>query len=197
MSFPEDKIIDKTLLTYIKSTVSLSTQAEEKISTIFRRHEFPKGHLLFRQGETCHHIFFIGKGLARVYYITDSGKEITAWFFAENTFLTAHDSFYQKKPARNYCELLEDSVVYSLSFSDMEEMLKENHEMAKFAFHTVYELAKKLTEFINGIKFQSAEDRYNALMQNYPNIFQRAKLGHIASFLGITQETLSRIRSGK
>ena len=197
MSFPEDEIIEKPLLTYIKSTVNLSIQAEEKISAIFRQDEFQKGHLLFRQGEICRHIFFIGKGLARIYYNTESGKEVTAWFFAENTFFTAHDSFYQNKPARDYCELLEDSVVYSLSFADMEAMLNENHEMAKFAFHAVYELAKKLTEFINGIKFQSAEDRYNALMQNYPNIFQRAKLGHIASFLGITQETLSRIRAGK
>ena len=137
------------------------------------------------------------KGLARIYYNTRSGKEITAWFFAENSFLTAHDSFYQQKPAPSCCELLEDSVVYSLKYTDMQAMLNENHDMAKFAFHAVFELAKKLTEFINGIKFQSAEERYNALMFNYPNIFQRARLGHIASFLGITQETLSRIRAGK
>jgi hypothetical protein len=79
----------------------------------------------------------------------------------------------------------------------MEAMLSENHEMAQFAFHAVYALTRKLSEYITGIKFQSAEDRYNALMKDYPGIFQRVKLGHIASFLGITQETLSRIRAGK
>lgn len=79
----------------------------------------------------------------------------------------------------------------------MELMLNENHELAKLAFHAVYELAKKLSEYIIGLKFQSAEDRYNALMNEYPKVFQRSKLGHIASFLGITQETLSRIRAGK
>ena len=96
-----------------------------------------------------------------------------------------------------YCELLEDSVVYSLKYSDMEIMLDENHDMARLAFHAVYELAKKLSAYIIGFKFQSAEDRYNTLMKEYPQIFKRARLGHIASFLGITQETLSRIRSRK
>jgi len=181
----------------IKSIANLSPQTEENLSAVFQRGEFPKGHLLFRQGEVCRHIFYIEKGLARIYYNSSNGKEITAWFFAENSFLTAHDSFYQRKASPTYCELLEDSVVYSLKYTDVEAMLNENHELAKFAFHAVFELAKKLTEFINNIKFQSAEERYNGLMNNYPNIFQRAKLGHIASFLGITQETLSRIRAGR
>ena len=182
---------------FIKNIANLSRESEEKLSAVFQRNEFPKGHILFRQGEVCRHIYYIEKGLARIYYNTRSGKEITAWFFAENSFLTAHDSFYQQKPAPSCCELLEYSVVYSLKYTDMQAMLNENHDMAKFAFHAVFELAKKLTEFINGIKFQSAEERYNALMLNYPNIFQRARLGHIASFLGITQDTLSRIRAGK
>jgi len=175
---------------------NLSPVAEEKLNELMQREMLPKGHFLFRQGEVCRHIFYIEKGLARVFYNSSSGKEITAWFFAENSFLTAHDSFYQHNSSPSNCELLEDSVVYSLKYTDMEVMLNENHDLAKFAFHAVFELAKKLTEFINGIKFQSAEDRYNALMDNYPNIFQRAKLGQIASFLGITQETLSRIRGG-
>ncbi len=181
----------------IKDISNLPSQSEEALSAVFQRDEYPKGHLLFRQGEVCRHIFYIEKGLARIYYNSSNGKEITAWFFAENSFLTAHDSFYQRKASPAYCELLEDSVVFSLKYTDMEKILNENHELAKFAFHTMFELAKKLTEFINGIKFQSAEERYNALMLNYPNIFQRAKLGHIASFLGITQETLSRIRAGR
>ncbi|MCE1198363.1 MAG: Crp/Fnr family transcriptional regulator [Marinilabiliales bacterium] len=182
---------------YIKSMAQLSAESESKIAQAFHRRELQKGELLFRQGEVCHHIFYIEKGLARVFYNTESGKDVTAWFFADNNFFTAHDSFYQHKPAPNNCELLEDSDVYTLTYSEMVAMLNDNHDMAKFAFHTVYLLAKQQAEFINGIKFQSAEERYNALMHHYPNIFQRAKLRHIASFLGITQETLSRIRGGK
>lgn len=185
------------LLSYIKLTTQLSKETEIKMEALFQREELSKGHFLFRMGEVCNRIYFLEKGLARIYYHTEFGKEITAWFFAENSFLTAHDSFYHHKPVSNYCELLEDAVVCSIKYAEMEAMLNENHEMAKFAFHAVFELAKLQTEYINGIKFQRAEDRYNALMEKYPNIFQRAKLGHIASFLGITQETLSRIRGAK
>ena len=182
---------------FVKNIPSLSTVAEEKIAAIFKREDLPKGHFLYKQGDICQHIFYIEKGLARVFYYTESGKEITSWFSTDGTFITAIDSFYQHKPTRVYCELLEDSVVHSIKYTEMEGMLDENHEMARFAFYTVYEIAKKLTEFISGTKFQSAEDRYNALIINYPTMFQRVKLGHIASFLGVTQETLSRIRAGK
>lgn len=185
------------LPTYIKNIANLSDEAEQKLSTVFKRNELLKGHFLYRQGEICQHIFYIEKGIVRVFYYTETGKEITQWFYAENGFLTAVDSFYHHKPTMVYCELLEDSVIYSLKYTDMETMLDENQKMAKLAFHAVYELAKKLSEYIIGLKFQSAEDRYKNLMKEYPQIFQRAKLGHIASFLGITQETLSRIRAGK
>ena len=182
---------------YIRSIANLSEKTEHEIGSVFKREEFNKGHFLYSAGEVCHHIYYIEKGLARVYYNTSNGKEITQWFFPENSFLTAVDSFYNRKPTMVYCELLEDSVVYSIRYTEMEAMLDQNHDMAKFAFHAIYALTKKLSEYIIGIKFQSAEDRYNALMKEYPGIFQRARLGHIASFLGITQETLSRIRAGK
>ena len=182
---------------YIKNIAKLSDHTEEELSAVLKRDELSKGHFLYQQGEICQHIFYIERGFARVYYYTESGKEITQWFFAENRFLTAVDSFYHHKPTQVFCELLEDSVIYSLKYSDMESMLNDNHDMATLGFHVVYELAKKMSEYMIGIKFQSAEDRYNALMKEYPLIFQRAKLGHIASFLGITQETLSRIRAGK
>jgi CRP-like cAMP-binding protein len=182
---------------YIRSIPNLSEQTEQEISSVFKREVLPRGHFLYRAGEVCHHIYYVETGLARVYYNTLNGKEITQWFFPENSFLTAVDCFYNRKPTMFYGELLEDSVVYSIRYAEMEAMLSENHEMAQFAFHAVYALTRKLSEYITGIKFQSAEDRYNALMKDYPGIFQRVKLGHIASFLGITQETLSRIRAGK
>lgn len=176
--------------------VKLSNELEVEFFKAFKREELPKGHLLFEQGKICKHIFYIEKGFARVYYHSNSGKEITAWFSADNSFVTAIDSFYYHKPTRDYCELIEDSVVYSIKISDMEEMLEKGNG-ARLAFYLLYEITGKIVEFIVSIKFQTAEERYNALMQDYPSVFQRASLGNIASYLGITQETLSRIRAGK
>jgi len=181
---------------YLKKIAKLSDSFSEEIENLIVRKEIPKGKHLFEQGEVCRHIFFIEKGLFRVYYYSNIGKDITAWFSAEQTFMTAIDSFYHHKSTNDFCEALEDSVVYSIKYSDF-ELLLNSEEGARLTFHVLYEITRKMTEFITSTKFQSAESRYNTLIKDYPSILQRVPLGYIASYLGITQETLSRIRGAK
>lgn len=181
---------------YLRNIAKPSDSLEVELKNMFEPKEFAKGDFLFKQGEICRHLFFIEKGLVRVYYYSDSGKEITAWFSAEHSLVTAIDSFYHHKPTGDYCEVLEDSVVYPINFSDL-DLILNSEKGARLAFFILYEIARKMTEFITSIKFQSAEGRYKALIKEYPSILNRTSLGHIASYLGITQETLSRIRSNK
>lgn len=185
------------LPTHIKLKVNLSAETEQELITVFQRKELPKGHFLFREGEQCRHIFFIEKGLARIYYTTERGKEITTGFAANEAFSTAIDSFYENIPSQNNCELLEDSIVYSISYSQMEELMNKNQYMTKFAFHAVFEIAKRMSSFITSIKFQTAQERYHNLLAESPYIFQKVQLSYIASYLGITPETLSRLRAEK
>ena len=93
--------------------------------------------------------------------------------------------------------MTEDCVIYSISNSELDSLIDNNHEFAKFGIRVILKFAKDMTEYIANLKFQTAEERYNALITNNPTILQRVSLGHIASYLGITQETLSRIRTGK
>ena len=181
---------------HIKKIAKLTDLFDEELDSIIKRTEVKKGEFLFEEGSICHQVFFIEKGLARIYYYSNSGKEITSWFFEENSFFTAIDSFYYHKPTRVFCETLEDSVIYSIKYSELEDLINKEHG-ARLAFYVLYELMKRMTDFIVSIKFQSAEDRYNNMLKDYPSIFQRVSLGYIASYLGITQETLSRIRAGK
>jgi CRP/FNR family transcriptional regulator, anaerobic regulatory protein len=181
---------------YLKNIAKLSDSLEEDLKNLFEPKEFSKGDHLFKEGEICRHMFYIEKGLVRVYYYSGNGKEITAWFSAENTLITALDSFYYHRPTNDYCEVLEDSVIYPINFSEF-ELILNSEKGARLAFYILYEITRKMTELISSIKFQSAEERYKALIKENPGIQQRTSLGHIASYLGITQETLSRIRSNK
>jgi CRP/FNR family transcriptional regulator, anaerobic regulatory protein len=181
---------------YLKNIAKLSDSLEDELKNLFEPKEFSKGDLLFKQGEICQHLFYIEKGLVRVYYYSDSGKEITAWFSAESTLVTAIDSFYYHRPTRDYCEVLEDSVILPINFSEL-DLILNSEKGARLAFYILYEITRKMTEYISSIKFQSAEERYRALIKENPGIQQRTSLGHIASYLGITQETLSRIRANK
>jgi CRP/FNR family transcriptional regulator, anaerobic regulatory protein len=181
---------------YLKNIAKLSDSLEDELKNLFEPKMFSKGDLLFKQGEICRQLYYIKKGLVRVYYYSVRGKEITAWFSAEDTLVTAIDSFYYHRPTNDYCEVLEDSVVYIINFSELEIILNSDRG-ARLAFYILYEITRKMTELISSIKFQSAEERYRTLIKEYPGIQQRTSLGHIASYLGITQETLSRIRSNK
>jgi CRP/FNR family transcriptional regulator, anaerobic regulatory protein len=180
---------------YIKDFINLPPKEEQEIGDLFRRENYSNGHVFFQPGDICRHVYFCEKGLARFYHISSDGKEITDWFFAENDFLTALDSFYQHKPTDYYCVLLEDSVIYSITFSDFEEIFNNNTTMSKFLFRTLYEISYKLSEFI--FRFQTAQERYKILLQESPFLFQRVQLSYIASYLGITPETLSRLRAEK
>ena len=182
---------------YFKEVVSLKPEQEKEFASYIDCKEYSKGEFLFKQGEVCRKIFFVEKGLARGFYYSESGKEITAWFVIENSYVTSLDSFIPGNESKLSCDLLEDSVVFSISYNALEELLNKNHEFAKFAFKTLYEITRHVINFYSGLKFQSAKEKYNSLVKNQPSIFQRIPLVYIASFIGITPETLSRIRAEK
>lgn len=180
----------------LKQGTNFTEYFQKEWENSFQKKTYAKGDHLFSQGDICQHLYYIEKGFIRVYYYSFGGKEITAWFSAENTLVTAIDSFYNHQPTRDNCEALEDTIVYTIKYSELEAILHDE-KGAQMVFYILYEVARKMTAFIFSIKFQSAEERYKSLIETYPSILQRASLGQIASFLGITQETLSRIRANK
>ena len=167
---------------YFESVMNISEKSGKEIGNIIIREELPKGHFLFREGELCQKLFFIEKGIARVYYCHES-KDITAWFSAENFFLTAIDSFSQNIATRYNCELLEPSIVYSTYYDQLDTMISENLEISRIAFYIVIEMLKQTSIYVTNTKFQSAKERFETLIKNHPTIFLRVSLGHIASVL--------------
>lgn len=161
---------------------------------MMKKESFSKKDILHKEGTICNHLFLIEKGIARSFYHKD-GKDITAHFAIENGTITAIDSFIQRKNSRYNIELLEDSNVISISHQDLHILLEEKPQYEKYIRIFLEQIYIDLAERIEDLLFHSAKERYDKLVENTPNLLQRVHLKHIASFIGITQETLSRIRT--
>lgn len=161
---------------------------------IMKTSEYKKNDLIHEEGTTCNHLFFIEKGIARVFYYKD-GKEVTSHFAVENEATTAIDSFIQRKKSRYNIESLEDTRILSISHNDLQKLFNEKPRYEKYSRLFLEQIYIDLAERIEDLLFHNAKERYEKLFNEKPDLFQRVNLGHIASYIGISQETLSRIRN--
>ncbi|WP_299315953.1 Crp/Fnr family transcriptional regulator [uncultured Aquimarina sp.] len=157
---------------------------------------FKKGEVVVREGQLAKKAYLIEKGCARAYYLKD-GKDISDWFTFENQFMASIVSFFSEAPSPHYIEFIEDSTVYEFNESTVNMLSKKHHDFEHFISKVVTETMLGLCERLHSIQFNKAEQRYDYLLNIYPNITNRIPLTHIASYLGITLETLSRIRNPK
>jgi CRP/FNR family transcriptional regulator, anaerobic regulatory protein len=135
--------------------------------------------------------------LVRWFYYNEEGKDITDSFGGENSFITAFDSFFQRKPSRYGIELLEDSTIYSMTYNDLEDSFAKFRELEKVSRLILIQILEQSLDKNSALQFHNAQERYEFIIEKHPDLLQRVSLGHIASYLGITQETLSRIRAKK
>jgi CRP-like cAMP-binding protein len=182
------------LLEHISQYCKLSDAALSGLESVLKKNELAKGTMLVSEGRVCSQVYFLEKGCVRGYY-TLEGKEITYWFAFENTFVTSLYSFITRKPGAENIQLLEDCVLWSVSHADLQRLYNNFPDIERLGrvIHERYYVM--LEERFLSIHFKEARERYDALLKNTPHILQRVPLGFVASYLGITQETLSRIRS--
>jgi CRP-like cAMP-binding protein len=178
----------------ISQITSLSAESKQALSAVAKRLELKKGHVLVRQHSVCNHLYFVENGLTRTHYYNED-KDVTDWLSPENTFSCSIVSFISRKPDRRQIELLEPSVLWSFQFYEMEQLCAKHHEIERMLRHLVSSGLVQLQKRFDDLHFSTALQRYQTLMNENPTLIQRVPLGMIASYLGITQETLSRIRS--
>lgn len=178
----------------VRQFTSLSAVSQSALVAVLKRLEFAKGHVLVPQDTVCQWVYFIETGLTRTYYYKD-GKDVTDWLSAEGQFAVSISSFITQQPDRRIVELLEPSVLWAISHTDLEKLYQQHHEIERLgrllANHGLLLVQQRFDE----LHFATALERYRNLMALNPTIVQRVPLGMIASYLGMTAETLSRMRA--
>lgn len=181
---------------HLQQYYQLPEESQGKLRELLQVVRLPKGHHLFQAGRVERYIYFIRKGLARAFCLKQ-GKEVTFWFGMEGDVLLSYYSYTAGKPGYEDVELLEDSELYQLSLQSLQNLYKTDIAIANLGRKLAESELVKTEERLIAQKFKTAAERYQDLLDQYPQLLQRVQLGHIASFLNISQVTLSRIRSGR
>lgn len=177
---------------FIRLSENLKSELSKRIKPIV----FQKGELVLDANNICGKSYFINKGILRTYFIKD-GKEISEYFSGINEWVNSPRSFMQRKKDIYYIDAIEDAEAYFINVNDLVYLFDNFPEMERYARLSMGTVFGHFMERITSMRFTSAKERYNHFQKTYSNIYHRIPLGMVASYLGMTQETLSRIRAEK
>lgn len=186
-------LIEKVLesgISYQKKDLHI---VEKLVSLMFIK-KYKKKEYLLREGEVCKEIFYVQKGLLRVYIINE-GKEVNTWFVKEGDFITSISSYHKQRPSEHYIDALEDCEIITIKKTTLDFIMKNNHKAALFANNELFNKLCDYQEQASALRFMNAENRYNYLFEKQAAIFSRLSQKHLASFLGVDTTYLSKIIS--
>jgi CRP-like cAMP-binding protein len=181
------------LFKYFQKFLHLSEESKNALEKSCSLLTLKKGENLQNFGQTCKTIYFLKTGVARIYYYKD-GIDITESFAFDGEIIARVESLFTGNPSQKAIQILEDSEIIAINATQLFGLYDEFPQIERL-FRLIFEAGYVETvRRIESIQFHTAEERYQALMKK-PNLLQKIPLKHIASFLGITQVSLSRIRA--
>jgi CRP-like cAMP-binding protein len=155
--------------------------------------EHAKNHVLLKENQRHDFAYFVIKGAARSYYLKD-GTEVNTWFAFENELIGSLNT-YRDLPSRETVELLEEATLISINLKTVKPLIHSNLQISNFIGAVIEEYAQFLEDRIFYTQFMNSKERYELLLKHEPMALQRIPLTYIASYLGISRETLSRLRA--
>ncbi|HEY9257527.1 Crp/Fnr family transcriptional regulator [Chitinophaga sp.] len=180
---------------FVDQCITLTTKERELFHSLLKFKRFRKRSYLLQEGEVCDFEAFIVKGCIRTYYLSDDGTETILSFAIENWWVSDLYSFTERKVSNMFIETLEDSELLIIDYKSKTELYEQIPK-----FETLFRLLVQRNLFALQRRFhslvsQTAEQRYLAFMEKYPQIVQRVPQNQIARYLGVSPEFLSKVRS--
>ncbi len=159
------------------------------------RRRLKKGEVFITDGMICRHLIYIDKGLVRQFYYKD-GHDVTEHFASEGYAMHCIESVYHQIPTHLMAEALEPSVVYYVNYARLADLMEKSAGLCRF-YRIYQEEDLIITQHkADAFRYESSKERYERFLKDYPEAAKRAPLQHIASYLLMTPETLSRVRAG-
>ena len=178
-----------------KYNVVFSENSINEFASMLERKEYKKDEIILDKGNISHYLYLIEKGIIRQFYYKD-GRDITEHFSSEEDIATCIESVFLQKPTELLVEALEPSVIYLLNYEKWKILCNKNPEINEL-YQRIFEYKLIVSQRkADSWRFESANERYQRFCKEYPIIAKRASIAHIASYLLMTPETLSRVRAG-
>lgn len=182
------------LIPYLEVNYGLSDQVLQEIDKASVTKQHGKRCTILEAGNYAKNIFFIEKGLVRLFYFK-GGKAITHYFFKEGDFVAGAESTFLQRKSIYGIEVLEEAVITAVPFSVINTLAIDSIAVNKLIQSILLQSLIGFSSRLQSLQFETAHERYQKLLNQHPEILLRAPLGDIASFLGISQQTLSVIRA--
>lgn len=185
------------LIDTIESKITLDEMEKQIIISLNNAIDYKKKETLIRPGQVCDKLFYIKKGILRSYSISIKGDDLTEEIINSSNFFTVFESFGENKPSKLFIETLTNCELIEISKKDYLALFSTIDEWSTFCNSINEEYIKKSANRIKSLKNLSAKDRYNDYLSKNPEIVKYVPIKHLASYLGIKPQSLSRIRNHK
>lgn len=184
------------LETILNDITQFSQEELELIQPYFERVELARDEVLLKEGQNCTSIFLVESGMLRNYYNKD-GLDINLSFTFENQFTTSFEAYINREPSKITIQAMEKSIVWRINSRAFTKEHGSSTTFSTFIRRLVIRMLMVTEEHHNMMMMNAPADRYKYILDKKPELIKRIPLTHLASYIGITRETLSRIRNNK
>lgn len=180
---------------FVGRFAALENDAAEMLSQQLETRHFTKGEAVLEQGSICRYVYYIDSGLVKTGF-ENKDRSFIMRFFAEGAMFTVLDSYVSQQPSAYRVEAIENTVLTRISKKELDKLCARYHTMETFLRKLVSMASVNMMSRIGEMLEEQAGKRYENFLRENPTLIQRMSLGDLASYLGITQVSLSRIRAG-